>query len=63
LDSITAKHSVSPGVDIWIEDVHGGACLRIRERRRVNVGHVAMGISDQVRSEVKGVMTIPVLFV
>ncbi|XP_056432626.1 mitogen-activated protein kinase kinase kinase 14 [Gadus chalcogrammus] len=35
------------GVDIWIEDVHG-ACLRIRERRRVNVGHVAIGISDQI---------------
>ncbi|CAL8284505.1 unnamed protein product [Merluccius merluccius] len=35
------------GVDILIEDVHG-AYLRIRERRRVNVGHVAMGISDQI---------------
>lgn len=36
------------GVDIWIEDMHG-ECLRIRERRQVKVGHVAIGISDQVR--------------
>ncbi|XP_041829425.1 uncharacterized protein LOC121632225 isoform X2 [Melanotaenia boesemani] len=35
------------GVDIWIENVQG-ECLRIRECRRVNVGHVAVGISDQV---------------
>ncbi|XP_069560786.1 mitogen-activated protein kinase kinase kinase 14 [Brachyistius frenatus] len=35
------------GVDIWIENVQG-ECLRIRERRRVKVGHVAIGISDQV---------------
>ncbi|KAG7277602.1 hypothetical protein CRUP_013920 [Coryphaenoides rupestris] len=43
----TSSHCFE-GVDIWIEDVHDGACLRIRERRRVNVGHVAMGISDQI---------------
>lgn len=36
------------GVDIWIENVQG-ECLRIRERRQVKVGHVAIGISDQVR--------------
>lgn len=24
-------------------------CLRIRERRQVKIGHVAIGISDQVR--------------
>ncbi|XP_029954671.1 mitogen-activated protein kinase kinase kinase 14 [Salarias fasciatus] len=35
------------GVDIWIENVQG-ECLRIRERRRVKVGHVAIGISDQI---------------
>ncbi|KAM9716162.1 uncharacterized protein map3k14b [Menidia menidia] len=35
------------GVDIWIELVRG-ECLRIREQRRVKVGHVAIGISDQV---------------
>ncbi|XP_067432448.1 LOW QUALITY PROTEIN: mitogen-activated protein kinase kinase kinase 14 [Thunnus thynnus] len=35
------------GVDIWIENVQG-ECLRIRERRQVKVGHVAIGISDQI---------------
>uniref|UniRef100_A0AAQ4PVN2 Mitogen-activated protein kinase kinase kinase 14b n=1 Tax=Gasterosteus aculeatus aculeatus TaxID=481459 RepID=A0AAQ4PVN2_GASAC len=35
------------GVDIWIENVQG-ECLRIRERRQVKVGHVAIGISEQV---------------
>ncbi|XP_068438630.1 mitogen-activated protein kinase kinase kinase 14 [Clinocottus analis] len=35
------------GVDIWIENVRG-ECLRIRERRQVKVGHVAIGISDQI---------------
>ena len=40
--------TVAPGVDIWIENIHG-ECLRIRERRQVKVGHVAIGISDQVR--------------
>lgn len=39
--------SDAPGVDIWIENVQG-ECLRIRERRQVKVGHVAIGISDQV---------------
>lgn len=42
------RHSHTPGVDIWIENIHG-ECLRIRERRQVKVGHVAIGISDQVR--------------
>ncbi|XP_051795916.1 microtubule-associated serine/threonine-protein kinase 4-like [Acanthochromis polyacanthus] len=37
----------SEGVDIWIENVQG-ECLRIRERRLVKVGHVAIGISDQI---------------
>ncbi|XP_035997955.1 mitogen-activated protein kinase kinase kinase 14 [Fundulus heteroclitus] len=35
------------GVDIWIENIQG-ECFRIRERRRVKVGHVAIGISDQI---------------
>nr|XP_019966416.1 PREDICTED: mitogen-activated protein kinase kinase kinase 14-like isoform X1 [Paralichthys olivaceus]XP_019966417.1 PREDICTED: mitogen-activated protein kinase kinase kinase 14-like isoform X1 [Paralichthys olivaceus]XP_019966418.1 PREDICTED: mitogen-activated protein kinase kinase kinase 14-like isoform X1 [Paralichthys olivaceus] len=35
------------GVDIWIENVQG-QCLRIRERRQVKVGHVALGISEQI---------------
>ncbi|KAM7370395.1 hypothetical protein PAMP_009948 [Pampus punctatissimus] len=35
------------GVDIWIETIQG-ECLRIRERRQVKVGHVAVGISDQI---------------
>ncbi|XP_031698778.1 mitogen-activated protein kinase kinase kinase 14 [Anarrhichthys ocellatus] len=35
------------GVDIWIENVQG-ECLRIRERRQVKVGHVAIGVSDQI---------------
>ncbi|XP_071318288.1 mitogen-activated protein kinase kinase kinase 14 isoform X2 [Trachinotus anak] len=35
------------GVDIWIENVQG-ECLRIRERRQVKVGHVAIGISGQI---------------
>lgn len=36
------------GVDIWIENVQG-ECVRIRERREIKVGHVAIGISDKVR--------------
>ncbi|XP_035764777.1 uncharacterized protein LOC102782642 [Neolamprologus brichardi] len=35
------------GIDVWIEDPEG-KCLRIRERRRIKVGHVAIGISDQI---------------
>ncbi|XP_030018889.1 mitogen-activated protein kinase kinase kinase 14 isoform X1 [Sphaeramia orbicularis] len=35
------------GVDIWIENIQG-QCLRIREHREVKVGHVAIGISDQI---------------
>ncbi|XP_061783058.1 mitogen-activated protein kinase kinase kinase 14 isoform X2 [Nerophis lumbriciformis] len=35
------------GVDVWIEDAQGD-CLRIRERQLVQVGHVAVGISEQV---------------
>lgn len=43
--------SYALGVDIWIENVQG-ECLRIRERRQVKVGHVAIGISDQVRDNI-----------
>ncbi|KAM9425811.1 mitogen-activated protein kinase kinase kinase 14 [Pholidichthys leucotaenia] len=35
------------GIDIWIENVQG-ECLRIHERQQVKVGHVAIGISDQI---------------
>ncbi|XP_062388573.1 mitogen-activated protein kinase kinase kinase 14 [Sardina pilchardus] len=35
------------GVDIWIEDFSGER-FRIREKPQVKVGHVAMGISDQI---------------
>ncbi|XP_055360388.1 mitogen-activated protein kinase kinase kinase 14 isoform X2 [Betta splendens] len=35
------------GIDIWIENIQG-ECLRIRESRQVKVGHVAVGISDQL---------------
>ncbi|XP_046703834.1 uncharacterized protein LOC124384893 isoform X1 [Silurus meridionalis] len=35
------------GVDIWVEDVNGDT-FRIRERRKVKLGHVAMGISAQI---------------
>ncbi|KAJ0016083.1 hypothetical protein NQD34_014373 [Periophthalmus magnuspinnatus] len=38
------------GVDIWIEDIQG-QCLRIREQRQVKVGHVAIGISNQISEE------------
>ncbi|CAL9699551.1 unnamed protein product [Knipowitschia caucasica] len=38
------------GVDIWIEDIQG-QCLRIHEQRQVKVGHVAIGISNQISEE------------
>lgn len=38
------------GVDIWIEDIQG-QCLRIHEQRQVKVGHVAIGISNQISAE------------
>lgn len=36
------------GVDIWVEDVSGES-LKIRERPQVKIGHIAVGISEQVR--------------
>lgn len=41
--------SDSAGIDVWIENVREDQCLRIRERRQVKIGYVAIGISDQVR--------------
>lgn len=38
---------VGLGVDIWVEDVSGES-LKIRERPQVKIGHVAVGISEQV---------------
>ncbi|XP_026114244.1 STE20-like serine/threonine-protein kinase [Carassius auratus] len=35
------------GVDIWVEDVSGES-LKIRERPKVKIGHVAVGISEQL---------------
>ncbi|KAL0984193.1 hypothetical protein UPYG_G00138340 [Umbra pygmaea] len=35
------------GIDIWIENINGD-CVRIRECRQVKVGHVAIGISEQI---------------
>lgn len=45
---MVASCCAATGVDIWIENVQG-ECLRIRERRLIKVGHVAIGISDKVR--------------
>lgn len=42
--------SDAAGIDVWIENVREDECLRIRERRQVKIGHVAIGISDQVSS-------------
>ncbi|XP_026772509.3 mitogen-activated protein kinase kinase kinase 14 [Pangasianodon hypophthalmus] len=39
------------GVDVCIRDFNG-RCLRIRETRRVKVGHIAIGISDQISESV-----------
>lgn len=40
---------VAPGVDVCIRDFNRRS-IRIRETRRVKVGHIATGISDQVRA-------------
>ncbi|CAB1341744.1 unnamed protein product, partial [Coregonus sp. 'balchen'] len=39
------------GVDVCITDVNGQS-IRIREKRRVKVGHIATGISDQISERV-----------
>lgn len=66
---IKVYFSDASGIDVWIENVRGGECLRIRERRQVKVGHVAIGISDQVKdsrvsvtkTEIKPYFTKPTL--
>lgn len=45
--NMTVCLRVGLGVDIWVEDVSGDT-FRIRERLRVKLSHVAMGISAQV---------------
>lgn len=45
---LTPHSSFCSGVDICIREFNGGI-IRIREMRRVKVGHIATGISDQVR--------------
>uniref|UniRef100_A0A8C9SL75 Mitogen-activated protein kinase kinase kinase 14a n=1 Tax=Scleropages formosus TaxID=113540 RepID=A0A8C9SL75_SCLFO len=35
------------GVDVWIQNFDG-RCLKIRETRKVKVGHIATGISEQI---------------
>ncbi|XP_062847672.1 serine/threonine-protein kinase 10 [Trichomycterus rosablanca] len=45
------------GVDIWVEDVNGDT-FRIRERLRVKLGHVAVGISSQISMRTFSLATI-----
>lgn len=42
---------LAPGVDVCIRDFNWRS-IRIRETRRVKVGHIATGISDQVMAAV-----------
>ncbi|KAI7803336.1 mitogen-activated protein kinase kinase kinase 14 [Triplophysa rosa] len=44
------------GVDVYIRDFNG-KCLHIRETPRVNVGHIARGISDQISEKVFSLQT------
>lgn len=43
---------------MWIENFDG-QCLRIRERPKVKVGHVAVGISEQVREQAQPEASAP----
>ncbi|XP_031430648.2 uncharacterized protein LOC105901290 isoform X3 [Clupea harengus] len=45
------------GVDIWIEGFSGER-LRIRERPQVQLGHIAMGISDQISARTFSLATL-----
>ncbi|KAI7792296.1 STE20-like serine/threonine-protein kinase [Triplophysa rosa] len=45
------------GVDIWVEDVSGES-LKIRERPQVKIGHVAVGISEQISMRVFSLATL-----
>ncbi|XP_073720244.1 uncharacterized protein map3k14b isoform X1 [Misgurnus anguillicaudatus] len=45
------------GVDIWVEDISGES-LKIRERPHVKIGHVAVGISEQISMKVFSLATL-----
>ncbi|XP_062840843.1 mitogen-activated protein kinase kinase kinase 14 [Trichomycterus rosablanca] len=55
MDWLVPAHQPTPrcfeGVDVCIRDFNG-RCFRIRETPRVNVGHIARGISDQISESV-----------
>ncbi|XP_060758046.1 mitogen-activated protein kinase kinase kinase 14 [Neoarius graeffei] len=55
MDWLGPAHQPPPrcfeGVDVCIRDFNG-RCLRIRETPRVKVGHIAIGISDQISESV-----------
>ncbi|KAA0705535.1 Mitogen-activated protein kinase kinase kinase 14 [Triplophysa tibetana] len=44
------------GVDVHIRDFNG-KCIHIRETPRVNIGHIAKGISDQISEKVFSLQT------
>ncbi|KAI4878874.1 hypothetical protein NFI96_012500 [Prochilodus magdalenae] len=55
MDWLVPAHQPPPrcfeGVDVCIRDFNG-RCFRIRETPRVKVGHIAVGISDQISESV-----------
>lgn len=55
MDRLVPAHQPPPrcfeGVDVCIRDFNG-RCFRIRETPRVKVGHIAVGISDQISESV-----------
>ncbi|KAL6476671.1 hypothetical protein MHYP_G00151700 [Metynnis hypsauchen] len=55
MDWLVPAHQPPPrcfeGVDVCIRDFNG-RCFRIRETPRVKVGHIAVGISDQISEKV-----------
>ncbi|XP_007229999.2 mitogen-activated protein kinase kinase kinase 14 [Astyanax mexicanus] len=55
MDWLVPAHQPPPrcfeGVDVCIRDFNG-RCFRIRETPRVKVGHIAVGISDQISENV-----------
>lgn len=59
-DRLVPAHQPPPrcfeGVDVYIRDFNG-KCFHIRETPRVNVGHVARGISDQISEKVFSLQT------
>ncbi|KAM9456893.1 mitogen-activated protein kinase kinase kinase 14 isoform 2-T4 [Clarias gariepinus] len=60
MDWLGPAHQPPPrcfeGVDVCIRDFNG-RCLRIRETPRVKVGHIAIGISDQISESVFSLQT------